>query len=171
MSAERVRGLVAFAAAVAVLVGSAIVFASAGDEPSIAVEAEGGAAMIEVPARARRTELWARSVSADVRRAAQRFLIAFSRYEVGEISSAVRSQLRATASGAFASELLRRPPRPGPAQLVEEARLERLRVRFVSADADQALISGNFRRGALPEEFAFLFARRADGWRATGPAE
>jgi hypothetical protein len=105
-----------------------------------------------------------------LRRSAARFLNAFFAYEVGDSDLDIRHRLAASATSAFAAELLRRPPRP-PGRLPPAARLQRLSTRITSADPPRALVSGSARRGAAAEQFSFLFALTASGWRAVGPAE
>jgi len=109
---------------------------------------------------------------AAVRAAAHRFLTAFFRYEVGELSPVVRRALRSGATGRFARRLLDDPPRaPARDRFPPQARLRRVDVAFVSPAATRAVVSGTARRGGLAEEFSFVFVRRWGTWLASGPGE
>jgi hypothetical protein len=84
----------------------------------------------------------------------------------------VAAALRTAATPGFARRLLAAPPRvPAAGAFSLPAKLGRLRVTFVSAAANRALISGQASRGAAPEEFSFVFVRTAAGWLASGPGE
>jgi Ni/Co efflux regulator RcnB len=109
---------------------------------------------------------------AEVRAAARRFLDAFLRYEVGDLSAPVRRRLRAAATRPFAKRLLRRPPRrPAAGRFPPRATLRRVDVSFVSPRATRAVVSGAALRGGLSEEFSFVLARRGGRWLASGPGE
>jgi hypothetical protein len=99
------------------------------------------------------------------------FLDAFLSYEVGAGGSHVEATIRADASRVFADELLTRPPTPPGAGAPPPARITRMRVDPVRGRADLALVSGEARRRAGPEPFAFLFARRHGRWLALAPGE
>ena len=105
-----------------------------------------------------------------LRRVASRFLSAFFEYEVGDLEPEVRRHLAASATPAFAAELLRHPPRP-PGRPSSAARLRTLSTTITTTDPPRALISGSARRGTAVEQFSFLFVSTASGWRAGGPAE
>lgn len=94
------------------------------------------------------------------RLAAVRFLAAFVRYEAGAPPRQWRSQLRRTASPAFASELGKHPPRV-PARL-PVARLVRVAVgrRTDRAATALARLDRGGRRSSL-----LLVLARDDGWR------
>jgi len=109
---------------------------------------------------------------AEVRAAARRFLIAFLRYEVGDLSAPVRRALRGAATRPFAERLLRRPPRrPAAGRFPPRATLRRIDISFVSPRATRAVVSGAALRGGLSEEFSFVLARRGGIWLASGPGE
>lgn len=105
---------------------------------------------------------------------AGRFFAAFSLYEVGLADEKVRRELRATATPAFAEELLAAPPRlPPGASKPERAFLGR--VGFVPGDAGASgrrLTSGELvgvvRRGAAAEPIAIELRRVGRGWRVPG---
>ena len=103
--------------------------------------------------------------------AGRRFVSAFLRFEVGDLSSQVRASLRASATSGFARELEAAPPRPVGRRSPATARIERLDISFLSGSAGRALLSGVARRPDGPEEFSFLFARRGHRWQAVGAAE
>lgn len=165
--------LVLFAVVCGALVASAVAFSRGGYGSSAPATAPAPArSSVEAAAWARRVEARVSASAARLRAAARPFLSAFARYEVGDVGVGVRLGLRRAATSGFARRLLASPPRPSRVGgFVGRARIERLDTRFVAADASRALVSGRFRRGALPEEFAFLFVRRAGGWRASGPGE
>jgi hypothetical protein len=109
---------------------------------------------------------------AGVRVAAGRFLTAFLRYEVGDLSAPVRRALRAGATRPFADRLLSHPPRPPAAgRFPPRATLRRIDIAFVSPLATRAVVSGSALRDGLPEEFSFLLVRRRQTWLASGPGE
>lgn len=107
-------------------------------------------------------------------RVAGRFFAAFSLYEVGLADEKVRRELRATATPAFAEELLAAPPRlPPGASKPERAFLGR--VEFVPGDpgaSGRPLTSGELvgvvRRGAAAEPIAIELRRLGRGWRVPG---
>jgi hypothetical protein len=102
---------------------------------------------------------------------ARRFLDAFLSYEVGVGGSRTERAIRADASHGFAVELLTHRPTPPGAGAPPPARIKRMRVDPVRGRADLALVSGEARRRAGPEPFAFLFARRHGRWLALAPGE
>jgi hypothetical protein len=105
-----------------------------------------------------------------LRHAARRFLSAFLKYEVGDLSQAARQALRANASAGFAAELLAQPPRDVHASS-PRAQISRLRIVVLSRVPGRALVSGSALRGRRPEQFSFLFEARRGAWRAVGPGE
>jgi hypothetical protein len=107
----------------------------------------------------------------EVEVAAQRFLGAFLRYEVGDLTPTVRRTLRTTATPGFARRLFSFPTRPAAGRFPPRAVLRRLDVEFVSPQTTLARVNGTAWRAGLPEEFAFLFTLRPVGWLASGPAE
>jgi hypothetical protein len=108
---------------------------------------------------------------AEVEVASRRFLGAFLRYEVGDLTPTVRRRLRTTATPGFARRLFNSPARPTVGRFPPRAVLRRLDVQFVSPKATLARVNGTAWRAGLPEEFAFLFTLRPVGWLASGPAE
>jgi len=125
-----------------------------------------------VPAWAERLQAKAEGLASELRVVARRFVDAFGRYEVGDLSREVRGVVRETSTPGFAKELLGAPPAPPPlGGFVGAAHIERLSVRFVSANGLRALVSGDLRRGAAPEEFGFLFVRHGGRWMASGPGQ
>jgi hypothetical protein len=116
---------------------------------------------LRLPRPTRRALARAERRSASLRRSARRFLAAFSRYEVGEGGRALDVVLRAAATPAFARRLLAAPPRAPPALggYPPPARLGGLRITFLSAGGNRALVTASARRGARPEQLAFLFKR------------
>lgn len=111
------------------------------------------------------------SVAAGLRVATRRFLAAFFRYEAGEADrSAVRRALRATATPAFAAELLSEPPRR-PAIPLPPARLQRLMITLIPTTPARALASSEARRGKRSEQLSVLFDLRQGAWLARGLRE
>jgi len=109
---------------------------------------------------------------AEVRAAARRFLTAFLRYEVGDVSAQVRRTIRGAATQPFARRLLRRPPRrPATGSFPPRATLRSVYISFVSPRATRAVASGSALRGGLSEEFSFVLARHGGKWLASGPGE
>ena len=145
----------------AVLLGGAGHSGSAPTPPPPRPSVVASASAIDLLDAARREE-------ARIRAAAARFLSAFLRYEVGDLTPSVAASLRALATPAFARQLVRRPPRQ-TGRPRGRARIERLDVSFVSAR--RALLSGVARRAEGPEEFSFLFTLHRGRWLAAGVAE
>lgn len=106
----------------------------------------------------------------ELRLAARRFLAGFFRYEAGEAGRNVRRALRATATPAFADELLAAPPTVIGGRL-PPARLGRLHITAIPALPPRALISGEARRRGRREQFSFLFDLRRHAWLARGLGE
>jgi hypothetical protein len=106
---------------------------------------------------------------ARLRDAGRRFISAFLRYEVGDMSPRVRSSLLASGTSAFARELEGAPVRGIGHH--SAARIDRLDVTFLNTSAQRALLSGVARRPDGPEEFSFLFGRRDGRWLVLGAAE
>lgn len=173
MRSNELRRMVLFVFVSAALLSSALVFARSGSESAPpASERAVSSPSIDVPAWARRTQLRVLALTTQLRESARRFLTVFARYEVGRLSSDAKLALRETTTAHFAAQLLEAPPVASPStELFGRARIARLDVRFVSADAHRALVSGDLRRGARPEEFSFLFVRRAGAWLASGPGQ
>jgi hypothetical protein len=173
MSSAELRRMVLFVFVSALLLASALAFARGGsDSEPPSSEPTAPLLRADVPAWARRTQHRALLLASQLRESARRFLAAFARYEVGRLSGAVKVALRETTTASFSRQLLEAPPaRPPLGGFLGRARLARLDVRFVSADAQRALVSGDLRRGATPEEFSFLFVRRAGHWLASGPGQ
>lgn len=122
------------------------------------------------PAPATRLLGAARRQEARLAGAGRRFVVAFLRYEVGDLSGAVRAALRASATPHFARELLA-SPRPSDSASHSPARIERIDLSFLAASGRRALLTGVAQRPDGPEEFAFAFERRGGRWLATGAAE
>ena len=124
------------------------------------------------PPAAQRAEARAERRARALRRSARRFLAAFCRYEVGEGGRALAVALRAAATPAFARRLLAIPPRPlAPAGYPPPARLGGLRISFLSAAGNRALVAAMARRGARAEQLSFVFRRRGRAWLASGPGQ
>lgn len=173
MRSSELRRVVLFVFVSAALLASALAFArggsDAGPPPS---EPSAPSLSTDVPAWAKRTQHRVLSLASQLRESARRFLAAFARYEVGRLSGDARAALRDTTTAGFAAQLLEAPPSSPPSDgFLGPAHLARLEVRFVSADAQRALVSGELRRGPTPEEFSFLFVRRAGAWLASGPGQ
>lgn len=101
---------------------------------------------------------------------ARRFLVAFTRYEVGEGGSKVLALLRRNTTRTFAGLLLRDPPRV-PSSAPTVARLRRLSVAVVSRSPLVASVAAVALRPSGPEQLDFLFTRRDDVWLASAPGE
>jgi hypothetical protein len=102
---------------------------------------------------------------------AREFVDAFLRYEVGEADVSVRHALRASATAAFADELLEAPVAVPVTGVPRAAVVARLRMRRVVSRTPVALVSGEARRPGGVEQFSFVFVRTSSGWRARGPGE
>jgi hypothetical protein len=113
----------------------------------------------------------ARREEVRLRVAGRRFVSAFLRFEVGDLSPQVKQHLHDSTTAAFARDLEAAPARRLTRRPFEAARIERLEVSFLTASAHRALLSGTARRRDGPEEFSFLFALRGGRWRALGVAE
>jgi hypothetical protein len=115
-----------------------------------------------------------RHTGAEAEPTARSFFAAFSLYEIGRLDEAVRRELRASATRAFADRLLSAPPRlPSGLSMPESAYLGRLE--FVPGKPDASgrrLISGEFvggvRRGGGAETIAVEVRLAAGGWRVSG---
>lgn len=173
MRSTELRRVVLFVFVSAALLLSALAFARGGSESSPPSSSPTASSLsTEVPVWARRTQRRAFLLTSQLRGSARRFLAAFARYEVGRLSGDVKGALRETTTIAFAAQLLKAPPVSRPlGGFLGKARIARLSVSFVSADAHRALVSGDLRRGAIPEEFSFLFVCRAGVWLASGPGQ
>lgn len=161
--------IVLFVVVSATLVAAAISFSRGAGWTGAEQEASGGAG----PADARAQTLAAQLAQADaeVKATARRFLAAFLRYEVGELTPALRRVLRATATPEFGRQLLAFPTRRPPGNFPPRAELRRVDVTFVSPQATLAVVSGTALRAGRPEEFGFVFTQSASGWLASGAAE
>lgn len=105
-------------------------------------------------------------------RVARRFHSAFARYELGEVDSAVRGEIEATATSQFARELLRRPPRippgvepPPPAALGTRFEFVPLRgdpsgTRIITGD-----LVGQVIRGGERDPISFSMVLERGRWR------
>ena len=130
VSAARLVAFVAIAVAL-IAVALALGRAPAGhDRPPPDHGAVGGLSPSALRAvdRARRHE-------ADLRVAGMRFLAAFLRYEVGELTSTVRARLQAGAAPDFAAQLLASRPRPPAEGFPPAAVLSQLARRALAGDA------------------------------------
>lgn len=108
----------------------------------------------------------------EVEVAAHRFLTAFLRYEVGDLSPPVRRALRTSSTRRFADRLLSFPPRRSAAgRFPPRATLQRVDIAFLSPLATRAVVSGTARRGGLSEEFSFVLTRRGATWLTSGPGQ
>jgi hypothetical protein len=112
-----------------------------------------------------------RSRSPQVLEGAREFVSAFLRYEVGEDLPWVRRRLRRGATAGFAGELLRSPVRVSSGPGRAPAKIETIRVEFVTRSRGLALVFGRARRADGPEEFSFLFTRTGGRWLARAPGE
>lgn len=105
---------------------------------------------------------------------ARRFFAAFARYELGELDPCIEASLRATATGAFARELIATPPRiPQPVRELGVAVLRRLE--FVPGQIDgrkdgllTAELVGSVERGGERTPIAIELAREGGEWRVAG---
>jgi hypothetical protein len=128
----------------------------------------------EPPRAGRAQKLTAQLVrtEAEAEATARRFLTAFLRYEVGELTPAVRRMLLTTATPEFGDQLLASPTRrPAAGSFPPRAELRRVDVTFVSPQATLAVVDGTALRAGLPEEFGFVFSLGSSGWLASGAAE
>jgi hypothetical protein len=105
------------------------------------------------------------------RQAARSFVIAFLSYETDSGGPAAIEAIRTHTSSSFSRRLLSDPPLASARRRLGRPRLTALRVDPLPGRPDLALVSGEARRPAGPEPFAFLFARRAGHWVAVGPGE
>ncbi len=166
VSAARLVAFVAIAVAL-IAVALALGRAPAGhDRPPPDHGAVGGLSPSALRAvdRARRQE-------ADLRVAGMRFLAAFLRYEVGELTSTVRARLQAGAAPDFAAQLLASRPRPPAEGFPPAAVLSQLHVVPLPGTPPRAVLSGSARRRDGEEEFSFVFARHRGQWLAVGAGQ
>lgn len=104
---------------------------------------------------------------------ARRFFAAFSLYELGRLSARVERELRATATRAFARELISLPPRvPGGARAPARARFGALQLvpgRYAPSGelAELELIATVGREGER-SPMAIEMRREPGGWRVSG---
>lgn len=105
---------------------------------------------------------------------ARRFFSAFALYELGDVDRRIDHELRATATAAFARELLAAPPRipPGTERL---ARAKLGRLEFVAGKADpkrRRLVSGELvgsvDRAGKRSPLAIGVIVKRGGWRVAG---
>lgn len=161
--------LALFAALCALLLGAALAFSAIRPAAAPSPAAPRSAATAPpLPRAARRIERRAARSEAALRRAARPFLAAFLRYEAG---AEVAAALRASATSAFAARLLAAPPRPTEPGYRPPARLGALRITFLSARADRALVRASAARAVGAEQLSFVFARRGGRWLAVGPGQ
>lgn len=101
----------------------------------------------------------------DARLVVQRFLRAFARYEITDITAGVRRELRATTTPNLASTLLGRPPRPlRGARPPAAARLADLTVTGTSpAGTIEYLV--DLDRDGTRESFSLTASPTGEGWR------
>ncbi len=164
------RGPIAlFVVASAALIAAAVLFSRGGGWTSPEVEPSGELAQAgpadDASARLARAEV-------EVKASARRFMAAFLRYEVGELTPAVRRDLRATTTSEFGRQLLTSPPRrPSAGGFPPHAELRELNVTFLTPQATLAVIDGASVRDGFPEEFGFAFTRSASGWLASGASQ
>lgn len=102
---------------------------------------------------------------------ARRFLATFLRYEVGDPSPELTHALRATATRAFAAELLRTPPRPTVDSRRVDPTLGPLTFAPVSNDPPLVSVSGIAHRHNGPEQLSFVFEFSHGSWLASAPGE
>ncbi len=173
MDSVEPRRVVLFVLVSAALLTSALLIARGGSprEPAGEDGSSSPVALGEVPGWAERTRERVEESVEELRQSASRFLLAFGRYEAGELPPAVRADLLATSTSAFGRELLAKRPPPPPLGFVPASRIARLDVRFISASGSRALVSGDLKRGPTPEEFGFLFVRREGAWLASGAGQ
>jgi hypothetical protein len=175
MSAAERRRAALFLLASAALIAAALAFAGSAQHavpPDAAPPGGSRPAVLRPPPVARRVEARAERLAGALRRSARGFLSAFCRYEVGEGGRALAVALRAAATPAFARRLLAMPPRPlAPAGYPPPARLGGLRISYLSAVGNRALVTATARRGARAEQLSFVFRRRGLAWLASGPGQ
>lgn len=159
--------VVLFVAVSALLIAAAIGFSHGPDAPgppNARIEPDGVAQSNRPAAQLARAE---RNVGV----AARRFLTAFLRYEVGELTPAVRRALLATTTTQFGRQLIASPARrPTTGSFPPRAELHRMEITFLTPQATLAVIEGTALRAGFPEEFSFAFSLRASGWLASGAA-
>jgi hypothetical protein len=106
---------------------------------------------------------------------AVRFANAYFRYEIGALGRPERVQIRSSAAGEFARDLLNTPVRVPPSSATPEV----ARIRDVTGTdltlgaAGEPLVVTRLAivRGGRPDELALQLARRPDGWRVVGLGE
>ena len=161
--------LALFAALCALLLAAALGFSAIRSAPRSPPPAPRSVATAPpLPRAARRIERRAARLEAALRRAAHPFLAAFLRYEAG---AEVAAALRASATPAFAARLLAAPPRPTGPGYLPPARLGALRITFLSARADRALVRASAARAVGAEQLSFVFERRGGRWLASAPGQ
>lgn len=99
-----------------------------------------------------------------------RFLSVFLRYETGKGGPEVRRELSATATPAFAEQLLSAPPRR-EGETLAAARLRRLSITTIPVLPPRALINASARRGTHIEHISFFFDLHHGRWLARGLGE
>ena len=162
---------VAFVAVSVLLVLSGIVLSRSGGPTE---EAGGEAPLVAGPSPqvARRVAGETGRLHAQVELAARRFLIPYSRFEVGDIDARVRRELRATATPEFAAALLAVPPRPSAgSDFPPPARAQSFEINLSQSTAFHAFVDISARRGVVPEHLSFEFEYEDGGWRASGVTE
>lgn len=175
MSVPERRRAALFVIVCALLVGSALAFATGGNQlgsTGAATFESGGAKGAAARSASRSATARAeRRLEREVRTAAHGFLAAFLPYEVGELGPEVRRALRAGATPGFAQQMLSRPPVRAPPRMRSSVRLGPIAVAFVSVVPPRVVISATAERGTATEQISFVFERRGSAWLASGPGE
>jgi hypothetical protein len=102
---------------------------------------------------------------------ARRFIAAFARYELGASEAGVARALRASATRAFAGELLDAPPRVGSAPAPASLRLEGVELvpgAVARGRVETVVLVGRLLRGRRSQPIAIELRRRARGWAVAG---
>lgn len=98
---------------------------------------------------------------------ARRFLSAYLRFEVGDDDATVRAALRATATPAFAHELLAKPPRLGAAAPQRPGQIDGLELSD-GPRATRLVVAATIRRATTVTPLMLRLAREEGGWRISG---
>lgn len=171
-SDSQTRRVALFVAVSVVIVAAAVLFSLAGSDAEYAPPTTARKVAPTVQSPAPLEGRGAERVRDQVVAAARRFLSAFFRYEVGDLSPRVQQTLRASATPEFATELLSTPPHPTPStRLDDPAELGKIQVKFVSFVPPRAVVSGAARRHHVFEEFSFLVELHGSVWLVGGPGQ
>jgi hypothetical protein len=109
-----------------------------------------------------------RAGRAEVRPTVDGFLRAYLDYEVGQTGRRIRRTLRATATPAFARELVSTPVRPPlGVETPRRARVVRVEI-YLSPAAPRGTATAVLERGGERHRATFLLRRDAHGWRVAG---